>query len=154
VATTEDLRWSRPTPKPWIPKPKVFRLRVEGIETIHEHEQLQQALQAPLSHETYNGITLGTYLLAVPALSEDLTKAIHTRGSRVAFLPINFCKRCLLHYDSKPSLHKCPKKSEAKKADSDTSAPCGEEQCNTPPTGSFTTPRSDEPAKLSGGASP
>jgi len=92
--------------------------------------------QKKLTQETYNGITLGTYLFAVPSLSNDLTEAIKTRGSIIAFLPINFCKRCLLHYDLKPSHHKCPKKSEAKKADSHTSAPCGEEQCNTPPTGS------------------
>jgi len=63
----------------------------------------------------------------VPALSEDLTKAVHTR--------------CLQHYDSK--------KSEANKADSNTNAPCGEGQGDTPPTGSSTTPSSGEPAKLS-----
>eukprot|EP01102_Stenamoeba_stenopodia_P022993 TRINITY_DN977_c0_g2_i7.p1 TRINITY_DN977_c0_g2~~TRINITY_DN977_c0_g2_i7.p1 ORF type:complete len:195 (+),score=35.55 TRINITY_DN977_c0_g2_i7:281-865(+) len=98
-----SMFWSRPQ-RVKRPPTVVYRLRIEGIETIYELQQLSAALGVPVVEEKYNGITLGSYLATVYSLSEDLIKAFNSRGCKVSINPINFCKKCLLHYTSKPSL--------------------------------------------------
>ena len=165
-STRLGVYWSQKPRAPYVPKPKLFKVRIRGVKTISEQNKLAEALHTSVTPETYNGVTLGTHVFSVPSLSAELIEQIKGSPCRVSFHPINFCRNCLQRFSARPSLHKCsssssehpksevnearvPSSSPLKDEEDDTKSPCGGETGDSPLTGSSTTPAGDEPEKLS-----
>jgi len=106
-STRLGVYWSQKPRAPYIPKPKLFKVRIRGVKTISEQNKLAEALHTSVIPETYNGVTLGTHVFSVPSLSAELIEQIKGSPCRVSFHPINFCRNCLQRFSARPSLHKC-----------------------------------------------
>lgn len=149
-SATVNLRWSRPLPI--VPTPKLFKVRVRGLESEEEAEELSKHAGVPVRLETYKGLEMGTHLMLFPEVNNNLKTALKPRrDEKLSFYAINFCRKCFEHFTDKPSLHKCLAVAASKQAVKQiTSAPIGGEQSASPLAGPLATSSgSGGPAQLS-----